>query len=199
MGVKSTRKCFLYLQILCGLIFVFVFMGNLILMKVLVNPFLDQTKVEIKSDENLTFVDLPGVKKKDLVPWWYPPRMKLLNYTIINYENVGDTKHILFFTQFWYHHNWGLSNETVTKDSPELKDCPYKNCIFTNKRNYLKETHEYDAIIFHQTISSWYNKSLMVPIKTRSPHQLYIIATQEWDTQQDIIAAFKGCFSNMSH
>ena len=183
MVFKIPRKSSVRFQILCVVLLVFVFISNLVLVKVLVNPFTERSKDGLKSleifEENSTVVNVPGIKKVDLVPWWYPPPLKILNYTIVNYENVRDTKHILFFTQFWYHRNWGLSNETVTKDSPELKDCAYKNCIFTNKRKYLEETHEYDAIIFHQTMSSWYNKSLMVPIKTRSPHQLYIVATQE--------------------
>lgn len=104
---------------------------------------------------------------------------KIFKYKIVNYENVGDTKHILFFTQLWSRRNWGLSNVTLTKNSPELSNCPYKNCIFTSNRTYLNQTHEYDALIFHQCPSVWHNKSLIHPIKTRSPHQLYIFAAQE--------------------
>jgi hypothetical protein len=104
---------------------------------------------------------------------------RLLKYKMIEFQQNSDIKHVLFFSNYWHFKYWGLSNETIDANSPEMEKCAFKNCIFTHKRNFLKQTHEYDAVLFHQSISTWYFKENLEPIKTRSPHQLYILVSQE--------------------
>jgi Fucosyltransferase, N-terminal len=137
------------------------------------------TVLMIFSTSNYTLKKLtePSTTKKPYLGLNY-----IINYTIVNYkkDNSDDTKTILFYTKRWSAKNWDLSAEKIDKDSPELKNCPAKNCIFVSDRSYLKEIHEYDALIFHETQSCWYDKSDLKPIKTRSPHQLYIVAAQEY-------------------
>jgi Fucosyltransferase, N-terminal len=184
------RKVFFYFKIFCAIFSVYVVLGNFYLVLIL-RPSLQakvysqelQQNVMIKTEKQEKPEKSEKAKAKQLnlsaeTLRWYPIEKKI-EYEMFDYESNSDTKHILFFTKFWYHLNWGLSSETITKDSPELKGCRFQNCIFTNKRNFLNQTHEYDALIFHQSIGSWYNKSTIEPIKTRSPHQLYILATQE--------------------
>lgn len=180
VSIMIRRKLFSCLKCVCITLIFYIILGKLLLVV------LRQEKSSLeRSKRNLEAEDVKQIsdhERKLQNPAWLPPRESKIEYEMIDYENAGETKHVLFFTQFWYHKNWGLSNETITKDSPELFDCPYTNCIFTSKRKYLKQTHEYDALIFHQNLGSWYNKTLMEPIKTRSPYQLYIVATQEYKT-----------------
>jgi Fucosyltransferase, N-terminal len=106
----------------------------------------------------------------------------VINYTMVDYEKHTNetTKTVLFFTKKWSEKLWGLSADKIDKDSPELKNCPVNNCVMVFDRNYLKEIHEFDALVFHETESCWYDSRDFEPIKTRSPHQLYIVAAQEY-------------------
>lgn len=108
---------------------------------------------------------------------------KSSNYTMV--KSVKDTINILLYTKLWGYHNWRLSNETIDKDSPELVDCSQTNCVFTNNQNYLENVHDYDMLFFHQSPGSWYNSSYYDAIKTRSPHQLYVMAAQEYCYQSN--------------
>jgi hypothetical protein len=107
---------------------------------------------------------------------------EIFNYTMVDFKNpnLDDTKHILFFSSLWGMKNWRMSAETIDKDSPELRNCSFNNCVFTNNRHDPKPIHEYDALFFHQSVYSWSNRSNYIRIETRSPHQLYILCTQEY-------------------
>lgn len=110
----------------------------------------------------------------------------LLKYDFVELQNdeveqqPGEViKYVLFFTNYWHFLYWGLSAETVDKNSPEMKNCRFKNCVFTHKRSLLNHTHEYDAVFFHQGIGAWYNKENLESIRTRSSHQLYVLMSHE--------------------
>lgn len=147
------RKLFKILKCSCIVLTLYIFIVNFYLIVILKSYF--EEKLELKQVERVGKSPTNLTKNQLKNPFLQPVNDQLIDYKMVEYENVGDTKHILFFTKLWYHKNWGLSAETMTKDSPELKDCPYTNCVFTNKRDYLNHTHEYDALIFHQTIGSW--------------------------------------------
>jgi Fucosyltransferase, N-terminal len=119
------------------------------------------------------------IKNKQVEKEKLPVERSITRYKIVNYKSQNDTKHILFFTEFWFYKNWELSNETILRESPELKECAFSNCVFTSDRNYLKHNHEYDALIFHGSQDFYFNISVLEHLKTRSPHQLYIVAMQE--------------------
>ena len=79
-------------------------------------------------------------------------------------EEVARTKTILFWNEAY-----GDKNYAVCCGSQPFQQCEYKNCHFTNNRNYLKNVEDYDMIQFHQrsTLAS------DLPAK-RSPHQVYM-------------------------
>lgn len=100
--------------------------------------------------------------------------MLLTEYTS-EVKGNQSTKHILFWTKFFDVHLWGMTKETYLEDFLQSIKCPKTNCIFTHNKNLLQHTHEYDAIIFH-TAETWI---LMDLPETRSPRQVYIMATKE--------------------
>lgn len=96
-------------------------------------------------------------------------------YTMVNdYEaksDKNDQKHVLFWMKFF---GQDLNiNENV--DYLKTINCPVTNCIFTENKNLLKH-HEFDAIVFHGA-ESW--KLMNLPV-TRSSHQVYVMALQEY-------------------
>lgn len=105
---------------------------------------------------------------------------EIFSYKMVDYKNTRteETKYILFFSSLWSYKNWRMSAETIDKNSPELVNCSFSNCVFTNDKNLLK-IHDYDALFFHQSSNAWKKESLQSIIETRSPHQLYVIAAQE--------------------
>lgn len=68
--------------------------------------------------------------------------------TIRTTEN-NQTKHILFYTNFWENKYWNIGKETVGNEHPHFEKCAFKNCIFTHDNHYLKNYTDYDALIFH--------------------------------------------------
>ena len=92
-------------------------------------------------------------------------------------NNKNDTKIIVFWTNFFGIPYWGMPAETNREDYLILNNCPVTNCILTHNKNYLESPHLYDAVVFHGA-QNW----LMLDLpKIRSPHQLYILSTLEWD------------------
>lgn len=101
-------------------------------------------------------------------------RYKLVDLTEDSEEVVHGKKHVLFYTKFFKNENWGMNmDEEGNFEAPE--GCPRTNCVFTTNKNLLKHPHEYEAIIFH---SGHYENRWSVP-KSRSPHQIYVMATLE--------------------
>lgn len=100
----------------------------------------------------------------------------MLNDYIVKSEKAGsDKKHVLFWTTYFEEKFWGMLNETYGKDFLNSINCPKTNCIFTHNKKYLKHHHEYDAIVFHSA-ENWAHMNLPA---TRSPHQVYVMASKE--------------------
>jgi hypothetical protein len=91
----------------------------------------------------------------------------------------NQTKHILFYTRFWKNNFWHIGNETVGNEHPHFQRCSRRNCIFTNRYDFLPSLSDYDALIFHTGEGWWVNKSYCKVPDERKPNQLYIVAVQE--------------------
>ena len=118
-------------------------------------------------------------------PKYVPPGLLKYDFVDLQTDNVvqqagEDIKYVLFFTNYWHFLYWGLSAETIDKSSPEMENCRFKNCVFTHKRRLLNHMHQYDAVFFHQGMGAWYHKENLESIKTRSPHQLYVLMSHEY-------------------
>lgn len=100
------------------------------------------------------------------------PRFKML-YDEVKPKNES-IKHVLFFNGCFGKPFWRLGKENSTAEDLKLASCPHTNCIFTHKKDYLQNIHDYDAIIFNV----WYGDSDLP--KTRTPSQHYILAANEW-------------------
>lgn len=79
-------------------------------------------------------------------------------------------KVILFWNKFFESRYWMMPNETNGEEYLKSIQCPVTNCIFTHDKNFLDQSHLYDAIVFHSA-EVWWNLDLPA---TRSPHQLYV-------------------------
>lgn len=102
--------------------------------------------------------------------------------SIARYKLVKPAKHqldnkkvILFWTKFFEYDYYGMPNETNGEEFLTSLNCPVTNCILTHNKKYLSSPHEYDALVFHGA-STWVKIDLP---QTRSPHQLYVLATLE--------------------
>ena len=88
-------------------------------------------------------------------------------------------KYVLFYTHFWRNKNWHIGKETVGSEHHHFDTCSVKNCVFTNKKRYLKNYEDYDALIFHNGQGWKVNGKYWRIPEVRKPNQLYIIAVQE--------------------
>lgn len=102
-------------------------------------------------------------------------RYKILDGYLDEPRGFNDTKYILFWTKYFVEENWGMKTETYQEDFLKSINCPVTNCVFTNNKNLLSHAHEYDALVFHGA-EPWVGLDLP---HTRSPHQVYIMATKE--------------------
>lgn len=98
--------------------------------------------------------------------------VKIYDYKIDSGKSV---KHVLFWTTFFSEKFWSMKNETYGEDYLKSINCPKTNCIFTHKKDFLDQPHEYDAIFFHG-VEDWSFNTLP---PTRSLHQLYIMVSKE--------------------
>ena len=96
-------------------------------------------------------------------------RYKMLN-SFVRKSGKSDQKIILFWTRFF---GQEFGDETNINYLESI-NCPETNCIFTENKKMLMH-HEFDAIVFHGA-ESW--KLMNLP-NTRSPHQIYVMASQE--------------------
>jgi hypothetical protein len=87
------------------------------------------------------------------------------------------TKHIVFWTNFYDIPLWDMKKETYDESDLKSVDCPVTNCIITNKKDYLPNAEDYDALIFHVGASTHWTSSILP--KTRNPNQFYIMASKE--------------------
>lgn len=98
----------------------------------------------------------------------------LANYVAESEKAYNSSKVVLFWTKYFDIEFWGMNSETYHEEFLLSIDCPRTNCIFTHNKNFVKYPEQFDAIVFHGA-----EKWLMVDLPTRSPHQLYIVATKE--------------------
>ena len=106
--------------------------------------------------------------------------VKTLRLTVSTdvYKN-SSLKYVLFYTNFWRNKNWHIGKETVGSEHHHFDNCSVKNCVFTNKKRYLKNYEDYDALIFHNGEGWKVNGKFCHIPEVRKPNQLYIIAVQE--------------------
>lgn len=69
--------------------------------------------------------------------------------------------------------SWSLGKEMLAEDDLKLASCPHTNCVFTHKRDFLENVHDFDAILFNVWCSN-----LDLPL-TRTPRQHYILTANE--------------------
>jgi hypothetical protein len=97
------------------------------------------------------------------------------NYTMV--YDVPPKKNSTIYMLFWGHFiresAWGHAEETIDGEFLRKSGCPVTDCILTHKVDYLPNLYEYDAVMINA-----YNSELTVP-PVRSPHQLYIMSTNE--------------------
>jgi hypothetical protein len=117
-----------------------------------------------------------GEPSIDIKTWQNYSTLSISKSQMVKFEPVNDTKYIVFWTKYIVHTYWGMGEETLTKSNPLFKNCPEHNCVFTHNKNCLKGTHEYDAVFFY-TSEQWVQVPEVPP--TRSPHQLYVMMTNE--------------------
>lgn len=100
------------------------------------------------------------------------PRYKM---TVKQSERNGGKVFLLFWNDLFGRNSWGIKKVTTSEEDLKAVNCSYTNCIFTAKKNLLPKVHDFDAIFF----DFWWRKEVLEMPKTRSPRQLYIIATNE--------------------
>lgn len=102
-------------------------------------------------------------------------RYVMLNNYVANESAERSSKVVLFWTKYFDIKFWGMNAETYHEEFLLSINCPKTNCIFTHNKNFMNHPEKYDAIVFHGA-EKWFKVDLP---KTRSPNQLYIIATKE--------------------
>lgn len=103
-------------------------------------------------------------------------RYRMVNEFLETKNIQANNKTVLFWTKFFEDPYWDMKEEAFQGGYLESVGCPVTNCEFTTDRNFLNRVEEYDAIVFHAPEPLW--DPLDLP-KTRSPHQVYIMATKE--------------------
>jgi hypothetical protein len=81
--------------------------------------------------------------------------------------------YMLFWSHYFGLNDWGHGIETMTEEYFKDLECPETNCVFTHKTDLMPNIYDFDAVIFN----IW-EKDFSLP-KLRSPHQLYIMISNE--------------------
>lgn len=132
-------------------------------------PFVHKHKAHLQSLKKYVF---PTKVPSD--PFLFRPRHQQTTQTVNSHPK--DTKVIVFWTKFFDMHFWLMEKETYTPEDLKRHGCPITNCILTHNRRYLGSDDSYDGIIFHAAENTY--NSMDMP-KTRSSHQVYVMASKE--------------------
>lgn len=97
------------------------------------------------------------------------------NYTMV-YDvppSTSSTIYMLFWGHYILEGSWGHAEETIDQEFLNRSKCPETDCVLTHKIDYLPNILSYDAVMINA-----FNEKMTMP-KLRSPHQLYIMSTNE--------------------
>jgi len=94
---------------------------------------------------------------------------------IYDYDNQKSSDNHTKIILFWENSFWFLGNEKAREKYLKGVKCPNINCILTNSKKFLQNSHDYDAIVFCGHDS----KLTSILPKTRSPRQFYVMASME--------------------
>lgn len=120
----------------------------------------------ISDNENQTIKEILNVPP--------PPR-----FDMVGDEKLTPKNKSLIYTLFFNSINgvsptWGLEKPVTSPEDLQNVNCPYINCIFTYKKDFLPNIHDFDVVF----INAWWENDLPLPA-TRHPKQIYVFSNNE--------------------